>query len=119
MSRCRRAPPARADIAQIIARAVIAFGDIAAVRRVDWRSCDERALEQVDQRTVPPKARRNFLEERRRRGEAVDPFAKQPRAIEAVAQLAEIARRPAPGRDPAQRATLRSLPDIGRAPAPV
>src|SRR3546814_10244834 len=76
----------------IVERGVVALGDIAAVAGIDrWRG-DERPRVEIDQRAVAAEPGGKAREQGRRGIDLVEPLAQPPRAVEPVAELAEIAR---------------------------
>ena len=96
------AASAAARIPQGIKGGVIPFGDIAALRGVEWRRWDQRAREQIDQRAVAVEPGQEFGHQRRRVSGPCDPFPHEARLTQTVAQLAQIARSTAPGRETPQ-----------------
>jgi hypothetical protein len=88
--------------AQVVERGVIAFGDIAALGRVDRRRGDQRPVEQVGQLAVAGQRRQQAAS--RDGGSAGRSAGREPPGlVEAVAKLAEIARAAASGDQPSQR----------------
>jgi hypothetical protein len=82
---------------------VIAFGDIAALARIDRRRGDEGAGEEVGELAVAGQRRKQSGEQRRLAREAREAGVKPTRLVQTVAKLAEVARAAAARDQPPER----------------
>ena len=93
----------RTGAAQFVERGVKAGGDIAAVSHFGGGSLDQRAGQQVDQLAMTIERGKEIFQQLRQAQRQSEPLAQNPRAGEAIANLAEIAGAAPSCRYPAER----------------
>ncbi len=104
LERCDRAAAVGGGVAERVERGVIAFGDIAALRRIDRRRFDQRRAQAIGERGMAAELRQQLGEQRRAVALRFELGLQRGRGGEAVAQQGEVARASPAGGKPGQRA---------------
>jgi hypothetical protein len=104
LERGDRAAGAARGLAQFVESVVVAFGNEPALRPLGRRRRHQRARQVIGQRAVSGERRQQAPQQRREIALGLQEIVQPARSRESVANLPEVARRAAPGDEPAERA---------------